>query len=73
MHEQRKPTLLDTLDQLDELVVKSDEPKSWAIFVLGHAMGLAARAGWSVDELVKMGLVRSAEPDDGEKRTIGGR
>lgn len=71
MQEAIKPkrTLLEVLDELDDLVRGSDEPKSWAIFAMGHAIGLAATTGWTVDELVRMGLVAPSQKVTMENET----
>lgn len=64
MEQEAKRTVLDVLDELDERVMKSDDARTYAIFVMGHALGLAARAGWTVAQLKRMGLVGRA-PDTG--------
>lgn len=53
----RQATLLGLLDELRERVLKSNDPKSWAMLAMGTTLGLALAAGWTVAELVAKGLI----------------
>jgi lipopolysaccharide biosynthesis regulator YciM len=56
-------SLVEILNELDDVVVQSETPRETTIFILGHAMGLALRC-WTVEELVRMGLIAPSKPDD---------
>jgi hypothetical protein len=47
---ERRPAF-EILEELSESVRASEAPRETALYVLGFAMGIALRAGWTLTEL----------------------
>lgn len=47
-------TAIDVLNELGELVEASDTPRDVAILALGCVLGIALRAGWSIQEIIAL-------------------